>query len=246
MHDKIISIISNNENITWQTMILELIKNQNMDPWDLDIGLLSRDYIKIIKKMKELDLFISGKMLLCAAYLLRIKSVKLVDDYISEFDKLLAEAHQGEETLEDDFYSGLENAWKDMPFENQQSNLPEGLIPRTPQPRKRKVSVYDLMEALQKAIEVSDRKVLRELRAPTVVIPDKRKDITLIIKELYSRIKIVFGKKDTLTFSELIPSNSREDIIATFVPLLHLSHHEERKISLDQKEHFGEIGIKLV
>jgi segregation and condensation protein A len=246
MHDQIISIVTNKDNITWQSMILDLVKKQGMDPWDLDVGALSQQYIKMIKTMKELDLFIGGKMLLAATYMLRLKSVKLVDDYISEFDKLLAEAEQDQEMYADDFYSDLEGEWMDFPEAQNLNQLPEGLIPRTPQPRKRKVSVYDLMEALQKAVEVSDRKTLREMQIPNVKIPDKKRDISQVIKELYDRIKTMFARKEKLTFSELIPSDSREDIIQTFIPLLHLSHHENHKIDLVQNIHFGEIGVKLV
>ncbi len=243
MHDKIISIVSNNENITWQNMILELIKNENMDPWDLDISKLARKFIKIIKRMKELDLFVGGKMLLAAAYLLKIKSVSLIDDYISEFDKMIAESE--EDNFIGDFYEELENDWNEE-IEYKKEELPEGLVPRTPQPRKRKVSVYDLMEALQKAIEVSERKALREMKVPKVKIPEKKRDVSEVIKELYSRIVDIFKRKKRLTFSELIPSNSKEDIVQTFIPLLHMSNRSYNKVDLIQKEPFQEIEIKLV
>ena len=46
-----------------------------------------------------------------------------------------------------------------------------------------------------------------------------------------------------LTFSQLVPSNTKEDKIYTFIPLLHLT--TQRKIDLTQQEHFGEIEIML-
>ena len=46
-----------------------------------------------------------------------------------------------------------------------------------------------------------------------------------------------------LTFSKLLPSEKKEDKIATFVPLLHLDTRE--KITLDQPQAFGEIYILL-
>jgi chromatin segregation and condensation protein Rec8/ScpA/Scc1 (kleisin family) len=106
--------------------------------------------------------------------------------------------------------------------------------------------VYDLVEALQKALEVRDRKVLREMDAPKVSIPEKRRDISEVMKEIYARIKTMFGAGKRLTLTTLIPSQNREDVIQTFIPLLHLSHVSHRKIDLEQKEHFGEIEIKLV
>ena len=47
-----------------------------------------------------------------------------------------------------------------------------------------------------------------------------------------------------MLFSELIDSDRKEDKIATFVPLLHLTTQE--KIDLYQKEHFGDIEITLI
>ena len=77
-----------------------------------------------------------------------------------------------------------------------------------------------------------------------MVIPEKPVDITQIIMELYEKIKLTFTKRPTLTFSELIPSQRKEDKIATFVPLLHLA--TQSKIDLNQEEHFGEIDIQLM
>jgi chromatin segregation and condensation protein Rec8/ScpA/Scc1 (kleisin family) len=47
-----------------------------------------------------------------------------------------------------------------------------------------------------------------------------------------------------VTFSELIESDSREDKLYIFVPLVYLD--TQRKIDLEQPEHFGEINIYLV
>ena len=41
-----------------------------------------------------------------------------------------------------------------------------------------------------------------------------------------------------------MPSDSKEDKIYTFIPLLHLDH--QRAVDLTQKKHFGEIEIELL
>jgi len=65
------------------------------------------------------------------------------------------------------------------------------------------------------------------------------------IKEVYGKIKSFFyrssGKR--LTFSQLVPSEQKEDKIFTFIPLLHLAN--QRDIELQQMQHFGEIEIML-
>jgi len=76
-------------------------------------------------------------------------------------------------------------------------------------------------------------------------IPKKPKDITQIIKEVYGRIKSFFlnNKENKLTFSKLIPAETKEDKVYTFIPLLHLTN--QRKINISQEEHFGEIEIMV-
>ena len=50
------------------------------------------------------------------------------------------------------------------------------------------------------------------------------------------------GNKD-LTFTKLIPSETKEDKVFTFIPLLHLSNR--RSIDMHQNKPFGEIEIYL-
>ena len=247
MDDKILNILTNKDNVTWKTMIFELIEHDNMDPWDINVSHLSKGYLKLIRHLKGFDFLIGGKVLLAASFLLRLKSVKLVDENLSDFDKLIAESQVEEDDFISDFYTGLEEDWGDSAYVTPEDNNQLTLTPRTPQPRKRKVSVYDLVEALQKAIEVHERKVLRNMDTPEMEAPTKKKDITEIIRDIYTRIKTYFSKngQDKLTFSNLVASRNKEDIISTFVPLLHLSHMDQRKIDLLQEEHFGEIEIKL-
>ncbi|MEK6808641.1 MAG: segregation/condensation protein A, partial [Nanoarchaeota archaeon] len=107
-----------------------------------------------------------------------------------------------------------------------------------------KVSIYDLVKALEKALEVSRRRILTSIQ-PSMKVPVKPKEVTQIIKEVYARIMSFFtlDKKARLTFSKLIPSDKREDKVYTFIPLLHLAN--QHKIELLQEQHFGEIEILL-
>ena len=241
MQERIFELLFDKDEITWQSIILDLIKTEQMDPWDINISLLSKKYLEMLKKLKGLDFRISGKIVLAAAILLRIKSNKLVGEDITELDRLLAGKNL--EELQEDFYDELQNEFEagqgstvfDKPL----------LTPKTPQPRKRKVSVYDLMDALQKALKVKKRRVMRNIPVRKMEIPKKSVEITSIIKEVYGKITGFFfkNKSKKLTFTELIPSNSKEDKVLTFIPLLHLTN--QRRINLLQKDHFGEIEIIL-
>lgn len=232
-NDKIFEILFEKDDITWQTIIYELVKSGDIDPWDIDISQLTNRYIDIVKKLKEFDFKVSGKVLLAAAILLKIKSNRLVGEDLEELDRIIS--GQSDEGFFD------ENVNLTLTQEDGQI---QPLIPRLPQPRKRKVSIYDLMGALEKALEVKQRRLIKNMPSFDIEIPKKRPNINLVIQNLYLRIKrfFVMGQKN-LTFSNLIPSQSKEDKVFTFIPLLHLAHR--RKIDLDQKTHFGEIEIYL-
>ena len=89
-HERIFEILFDKDELTWQSIIQELIKTEQMDPWDVNISLLTKKYIETIKKLKELDFRVSGKVLLAAAILLKIKSNKLVGEDIEYLDRLIS------------------------------------------------------------------------------------------------------------------------------------------------------------
>jgi len=75
--------------IGWQEIIYDLINTEQLDPWDINIVLLTERYFKKIQELEEADFFVSGKVLLAAAFLLRIKSEILLNKYIRSIDEIL-------------------------------------------------------------------------------------------------------------------------------------------------------------
>ena len=235
--DQIYNILMQKDEITWQTLIQDLVKSEQMNPWDIDLSLLSNRYLDTIKKLKTHNFFISGKVILASSILLRMKANKLLLEDIGNLDAQLFQ--QDIESLEDFEDSALSEINPDD----------VDIIPRLPQPRKRKVSMQDLINALGKALEVNRRKIIRHERynfVPEMEIPDRKIDITQKIKQIYEQIVNFFKKtldKETLTFTKLVPSGNKEDKIFTFIPLLHLDSQE--KVNLSQREHLGEIEIAM-
>ncbi|MEK6835888.1 MAG: segregation/condensation protein A [Nanoarchaeota archaeon] len=234
MQDKLYEILVNKDEITWQSLIYDLIKSEQLDPWDIDISLLSKRYIEALKKIQEANFFISGKVLLAAAFLLKIKSEKLIEEDFLEFDNLLYPPDIDELDLYDETSKTYINP------EHPQLTI------KTPLARKRKVNINDLIVALQKALGVNQRRTLRKLREQqiNVEIPVKKIDITKLIKEVYNKIINFFKfRKEILTFDKLVPSEKKEDKILTLIPLLHLD--TEEKININQEKPFGEIIIEI-
>src|SRR3989338_7554995 len=225
MLDDLYNLIVNKDEITWQSLLMDLIKSEEMDPWDIDVSLLARKYLDSIKEMQKFNFFVSGKMILASALLLRIKSDKFMYPP-EELDPMEMEAYL------------------DAPAPQREKVK---LTIKTPQARKRRVTLSDLMGALQKALEVNQRKVSKKEYSLSIdmEIPVKEIDITALIKDVYSRVVGHFetNEKGELTFSMLVKSDRKEDKILTILPLLHLDN--DGKVELNQVEHFGDIYIKL-
>ena len=60
--------------IKWQSIIYELIRSKKVDPWDIDLSKFSEEYMSTISKLKSLNFRISGKVVLAAALMLKIKT----------------------------------------------------------------------------------------------------------------------------------------------------------------------------
>ena len=241
MEKQIYSLIFNEDEISWQSLLMELVRSEGLDPWDLDVSKLANSYIKTVKKLKEANLNVSGKVILASAMLLKVKSKKLVGEELERLDQLFRQTEEQAEYLED-----LEDINLLEPMLNGQQQEENPLYPKTPQPRKRKVSVFDLVEAMEKAMDVRKRRVTSRMpyARKKIEIPSSV-DVSEIIVKVYKDIIKFFKKgKGKVTFNQLLPANDKESKVFTFVPLLHLSN--ERRINLNQKEHFGEIEIELL
>ena len=236
--DRVLNLLFEEDEITWQSILFNLVTKEEMDPWDIDISSLSERFFGMVKKLKELDFTVSGKIILASALLLRFKSSKLVDKDILELDQLIASTEEIDEEYEDLIDCG------EFPGIFGEIKKPT-LIPRTPQPRKRKVSIYDLVDALEQALEVRKRRVVRKDIPHGIKLPEKTKDISSMIGEVLKKITNLFdlGNKK-LTFSQLIPDETKDGKVYTFIPLLHLTN--QRRIDLLQQEHFGEIEIEML
>ena len=53
-------LVEKNE-ISWKTIIYDLINSEKMDPWNVDISQLTKKYLERLHSLKEHDLKVSGK-----------------------------------------------------------------------------------------------------------------------------------------------------------------------------------------
>ena len=241
-HEQLFDMILNKDDISWQQIIFTAVKSEQMNPWDIDIKLLSQKFLEKLRQFKEMDFKVSGKVILAAAIMLRLKSNKLIGEDMNYLDQLIASGNQNEEEAFYDELSQMEGTDRvNVSIEGRNYEL----IPRTPQPRKRKVSVYDLVEALEKALEVKNRRKGWGEDEIRMVIPVRTVDIDQLIHKTFGEVMGHFmtQKEVKLMFSKLLKDGTKQEKVYTFIPLLHLSN--EGKVNLTQEMHLGDIHISL-
>lgn len=222
------------EQLSWQQIIYDLINSEQLDPWDIDLTILTNRYLEKIRELEEANLFVSSKVLFAAALLLRIKSEIVLYQYLPDLDALLHGKKDSEKYVQERIE--LE---EDVP----------GLTLRTPLPRHRKVTLQELMAALSHAVTTENRRikkvvVARQQEIETAIsLPRAQFNIKDRIRDVFGTLKTFFSKsKDKVAFSA-ITGKSKEEKFGTFVPLLYLD--SQHKVLLEQEKHLDEIYIWL-
>ena len=225
-----------NPKIGWQSIIYDLINSEQLDPWDIDLSLLANKYLEKIKEFEEASFFVSSQVLLAAAFLLRLKSEILLNEELKSLDDILMGRNEGEKKK-----YGHERIELD-------EDIP-GLVPRTPLPRFRKVSLEELMSALGNAIKTENRRIQRVILnkqqeiETSLSMPKKQVNLKEQIDYIYSKLLEIFkNREERFSFSELA-GNTIETRVATFGPLLYLD--SQHKVWLEQDGHCEEIWILL-
>ena len=88
-----------NREIGWQEIIYDLINTEQLDPWDVNITILTDKYLEKVKKIEGANFVISSKVLLAASLLLRIKSEILLNKYVKSIDEILKRSEAAKRTL---------------------------------------------------------------------------------------------------------------------------------------------------
>ena len=212
---------------SWEDVIVKIVAEEGMDPWDLDLTKLADVFANYVGKMDQLDLRIPARFILIAAILLRMKS------------DILAGKPQ-------------KHALISEPGPAKDSELIRMLaqIPPLQAPVKRvplgSVTVEELITALRKAFEVRERRKERKMklrRRVAAVLPEQREDITKRINTLLDEINQAISDIEGSTkFSNLVKKWERKEIVRTLMPMLHLT--QEGKITHEQPELFEDIIVK--
>ncbi|MBI4399222.1 segregation/condensation protein A [Candidatus Micrarchaeota archaeon] len=209
---------------TWRAILLELVATEQLDPWNIDIVDITDKYIKKVKELQVLDLRIPANLILAAAILLRFKSEAL------KFE-------EEEQVVQDQTYIEEERAPVEIPI----------LSLRTRIPPKRKVTLQELMQALEDVFMAQKRRELKKQHQvifESISIELPKYDISKKMDEILHKAQNLADSEGFLTFSSLLSDTSPKEKIYTLLPILHLA--QDDKIVISQEQWLGEILIYLV
>lgn len=238
--EEVLDLLMENDDVDWNSVLRGLVRDEGMDPWDIDLDVIANKFLELIEEMKATDFRLSGKMVFATAFFLKLKSDRLLDEDLHALDTMIMEPEE--------LYDDLEEPEEPDPFADAEPEL----VPHTPQPRKRKVSVQDLANALESALEKEQKNYIRDVKQTTaadiedkeadVDAPDETRSIESIIDDVYDQITSYFTKMKRVTFSHLVTEETKEEKVETFIPLLHLDN--QGKVILHQDTPFDDIHVE--
>ncbi len=203
---------------TWKELLIELVSTEQMDPWDIDVGIVAQKYLALIKGMQSMDLRVPANVVLAAALLLRFKSENLTVEDEPEAD-----------TFE-------ETALRD-------EVLPE-LVFRVNRPRRRRMTLDELMKSLEDVIRKGRKTPPPRAFLPPLLIEVPELDMDQKMQKIYDKVVSLKDAEGIVLFSNLLEERSAEQIARHLLPVLHLV--QEHKIHAWQDRFFGEIFIRVM
>lgn len=211
----------------WKTILLEIVRQEKMDPWDINVIELTDKYLQKINALEHANLRVPANAILACAILLKTKAKSLTL-----------------ESIEDEI-----DAKSRAELTPEERALLAGTIPDLREARQGRVGRVSLDE-LVKNIEVmlnksrTSPKFTKIYGEPNFVLPFSGFDIEQKMKEVLELVQKKADSQGVVLFSQLSNSNdSANDIINLFIPLLFLNNRG--KLGLWQEQFWNEIFISL-
>lgn len=205
---------------TWREFLTDLVATEQMDPWDVDIADIADKYLQQVKKMQEMDLRVPANVILACALLLRFKADALNLDEAEE---------EGE-------------AFTEEPLQHEE--LPD-LVFKANRPRRRRVTLDELLNAVDEVMREGRRAASQKGAAPEVLrveLPERGMDERM--REVLEKATGLKDADGVLLFSALFKEWHADAVADHLVPVMHLV--QEDKVDAWQDEVFGDVFLKVL
>lgn len=222
-------------------LLLHLIKDSKMDIMNIEIELITKQYLDFLNQQEKMNLEVSSEYLVLASELLEIKSRLLIPNNKNEVEEEI------EDPREDLVSRLLEyQAYKDITKVLQEKELlRKDIYTKTPENINNyidesneiniDVSVDDLVNALQKYFQrkIDNKPLNTKVTVNEISVSSRRHDIKRILKT-----------KRRVSFFELFEVSSKEYVVATFLAILEMAKSKELVIT--QNNSFDDIICEVL
>ena len=222
-------------------LLLHLIKQSNINIQDIDISVITAQYLDYINKMDELNINVAASYLVMAAELMEIKSKSLLprteEESTEEVDEEVSKERLINKLIEYQKYKDMTSTFKDLELERQKmyikspekiSNYIDNTITNDGD-----TSIDDLVNAFKGFLERLDREkpITTKITNKEYSVKSRKQGLRKLLKE-HPRVK----------FTELFEETNTPYIVVTFLSILEMT--KEKEIVLRQDGNFKDIIIE--
>ncbi|WAA10515.1 segregation/condensation protein A [Fervidibacillus albus] len=230
-------------------LLLHLIKQLEIDIYDIPMVEITDQYMQYIHTMQELELDIASEYLVMAATLLAIKSEMLLPNYDEEESVDFDDEYESDpreelvaQLIEYRKYKEAANHLKEKEKERAMmyTKPPSDLSEYLPNTRidfvGKKATIYDMLGAYHK--------LLRRQRLQKPLKTKIAREEISIEKRMEQLMDELENKKEMVRFEELFAERIKKIVVVTFLALLELM--KRNVIVVQQDENFDEIWISFI
>lgn len=220
-------------------LLLHLVKQSDISIYDINISLITEQYLDYIEAQEKMNLNIASEYLVMAASLIEMKSSGLLP-------------RKKQEEVEDDYEDPRETLiqrlieykkYKEMTKEFKTLESARNLIyTKAPEDLKEyqtqdmsyngEVSLDDLMKAFQNFL---NRKELEKPLSTKIT----KKELSVHVRS--REIKSLLSKRKQIEFYELFEVYNKEYVVVTFLSILDLAKKQE--LNIKQEDNFSKIYL---
>lgn len=212
-------------------LLLHLIKEKNVDIYDISIEEITKSYLDYINKMEELNINIASSYLVMAAELMEIKSKSLLPKVENEEDNEEEEVSRENlinKLVEYKKYKEMTEVFKELEINR------NNIYIKPPENINNYVNneIYNEEIEIDKLVEAMKSFLSRkELEKP---LKTKITNKEYSVKERKNSIRNIIRNKKRVEFTELFEEYNKSYIAVTFLSVLELAKEHELKISQDK------------
>ena len=227
-------------------LLLYLIKEARIDIDNVNVSEITQQYLDYLHAMEDLNLEIASEYLRLAAYLIYIKSRKMLPQSNLDDENISYEENPEEQLKRRlklySIFKDVVSFFQEQETEREKyltkipSDLSEELKIETKDFLLQDVDIYDLLSAYNRVLK------RYSLHKP---IKTKIKPQTITIDERIQELSDLFRTRKKLRFTEIFEENvTKELIVVTFMAILELTKHHV--IRLHQDTLFQDIYIEYL